>query len=71
MDDVAIEYEDESDDDLMFSIEEEDDGRWLCEVEAIPGAIAYGAHPYEAIAKAFKIAWDAIAEAEKQASEAN
>jgi len=32
--------------------EQEDDGRWLAEVPEIPGVLAYGATPDEAMVKA-------------------
>lgn len=33
---------------LAIEYEQEDDGRWLAEIEAIPGALAYGATREEA-----------------------
>jgi predicted RNase H-like HicB family nuclease len=39
---------------MTFTVEfeREEDGRWLAEVLEIPGALAYGQTPDEAIAKA-------------------
>jgi hypothetical protein len=72
-DEAQVQFGDADDDDseLMFSIDQEDDGRWICDVASVPGAMAYGVNPYEAIAKAFAIAASVIADAEKQASEVN
>ena len=37
---------------LQLECEREDDGRWLAEISAIPGVLAYGASADEAMAKA-------------------
>jgi predicted RNase H-like HicB family nuclease len=48
---------------LNYSIEfeREDDGRWIADVPAIPGAMAYGATKHEAELKARTIAERIIA----------
>jgi predicted RNase H-like HicB family nuclease len=47
---------------LKIETEREEDGRWLAEVPAIPGAMAYGQDKAEAIAKAEALALRAMAE---------
>ena len=49
---------------MNFTIEHEreEDGRWLAEVPAIPGALAYGATANEAMAKAEALALRVLAE---------
>jgi predicted RNase H-like HicB family nuclease len=47
---------------IKVEIEREDDGRWLAEVPALPGALAYGATAEEAIAKAEALALRVLAE---------
>ena len=47
---------------LAVEIEREDDGRWLAEVPAVPGALAYGRTREEAAAKAEALALRALAE---------
>ncbi len=42
--------------------EREDDGRWIAEVQALPGAIAYGQTREQAIAKAEALALRVLAE---------
>jgi predicted RNase H-like HicB family nuclease len=37
---------------LSIEVEQEEDGRWLAEVPAIPGALAYGQTREEAIERA-------------------
>ena len=39
-------------DPLIIETEREDDGRWLAEVPALPGAMAYGKTRDEAVARA-------------------
>ena len=43
---------------MTFTVEyeQEDDGRWLAEVLELPGVLAYGQSPEEAIAKAQALA---------------
>jgi predicted RNase H-like HicB family nuclease len=36
---------------MRIEVEIEDDGRWIAEVPALPGAMAYGASRAEAISK--------------------
>jgi len=45
---------------LQFKIET--DGRWICEIPEIPGAMAYGATEEQAKAKAYALALRAIAD---------
>jgi len=49
---------------MNFTIEheQEDDGRWIAEVPELPGVLAYGATPAEAMAKAEVLALRVIAE---------
>jgi len=49
---------------MNFSIEyeQEEDGRWLAEVPQLPGVLAYGATPDEAMAKAEALALRVLAE---------
>ena len=47
---------------LNVEVEQEDDGRWLAEVPAVPGAIAYGATRIGAIEKAQALALRALAD---------
>lgn len=35
---------------LPVELEQEEDGRWIAEIPALPGALAYGTDPAEAIA---------------------
>jgi predicted RNase H-like HicB family nuclease len=36
---------------LPIEVEREDDGRWLAEIPALPGVLAYGATQDEAVAR--------------------
>jgi predicted RNase H-like HicB family nuclease len=47
---------------LTIEIEQEDDGRWLAEVPAIPGVLAYGQTRAEAIEKVQALALRALAD---------
>jgi predicted RNase H-like HicB family nuclease len=49
---------------MQFTLEceLEEDGRWLAEVSDLPGAIAYGATPSEAAARAQALALRVLAE---------
>jgi predicted RNase H-like HicB family nuclease len=49
---------------MNFTIEHEreDDGRWLAEVPELPGVLAYGSTPHEAMAKAEILALRVLAE---------
>ena len=41
---------------LSVEVEREDDGRWLAEVPAVPGALAYGLTREEAVGRAEALA---------------
>ena len=47
---------------FQLECEREDDGRWLAEITAIPGVLAYGASANEAMAKAEVLALRVLAE---------
>ena len=49
---------------MNFTIEHEreDDGRWLAEVPELPGVLAYGSSPEEAMSKAEVLALRVLAE---------
>ncbi len=49
---------------MTFTVEyeQEDDGRWLAEVLELPGVLAYGQSPDEAIAKAQALALRVLAD---------
>jgi predicted RNase H-like HicB family nuclease len=47
---------------LAVEIEREEDGRWIAEVPALPGALAYGGTPEEARARAEALALRVIDE---------
>lgn len=47
---------------LTIELDQEEDGRWIAEVVDIPGALAYGATPEEAKAKAKAIALRVLAD---------
>jgi predicted RNase H-like HicB family nuclease len=47
---------------LTIEIEQEDDGRWLAEVPAIPGVMAYGQTRDEAIERVQALALRALAD---------
>lgn len=36
---------------MQVDVEQEEDGRWIAEVEAVPGALAYGVTRAEAVAR--------------------
>ena len=48
--------------DFRIECEREEDGRWLAEVPQLPGVLAYGASPDEAMAKAEVLALRVLAE---------
>jgi predicted RNase H-like HicB family nuclease len=48
--------------DFKIEYEREEDGRWLAEVPQIPGALAYGSTPEEAMARVEILALRALAE---------
>ena len=47
---------------LTIDTEQEDDGRWIAEVTALPGVMAYGATEVEARQKAAALAFRVIAD---------
>ena len=47
---------------LTIEFDREEDGRWIAEVVDIPGALAYGATPEQAKAKAQAIALRVLAD---------
>ena len=47
---------------LKIEIEREQDGRWIAEVPALPGVLAYGASETEARARASALALRVIAD---------
>jgi predicted RNase H-like HicB family nuclease len=49
---------------MTFTVEyeQEEDGRWLAEVLELPGALAYGQTPEEAVAKAQALALRVLAD---------
>ena len=48
--------------DFNIECEREDDGRWLAEVPQLPGVLAYGSSPDEAMARAEVLALRVLAE---------
>jgi len=47
---------------LALALEQEDDGRWICEIVDLPGALAYGRTPEEATVRAKALALRIIAD---------
>jgi len=47
---------------FTIELEQEDDGRWLAEVPALPGVLCYGVDRSEAVAKVQALALRVIAE---------
>ena len=47
---------------LTIEVEREDDGRWIAEVTALPGSMAYGATEAEARSRASALACRVIAD---------
>ena len=47
---------------LHFEIDREEDGRWIAEIPALPGVLAYGPSRKAAIASARRLANSVIAE---------
>jgi predicted RNase H-like HicB family nuclease len=47
---------------LIVEIEREDDGRWMAEVLALPGVLAYGTTREEAVAKCEALALRVLAD---------
>ncbi len=48
--------------DVNIECEREEDGRWLAEVPQLPGVLAYGSSPDEAMARAEVLALRVLAE---------
>jgi predicted RNase H-like HicB family nuclease len=48
---------------MEFDFELEEDGRWIAEVESLPGVLAYGSTREEAEARVESLARDVILEA--------
>jgi predicted RNase H-like HicB family nuclease len=53
---------------FKFEIDRETDGRWIAEIPAIPGAMAYGSTEKEAKQKAYALALYAIADEVEKAA---
>jgi len=51
---------------LQIAVEEETDGRWIAEVEALPGVMAYGVSRVDAVARVQALALRALAERMEQ-----
>jgi predicted RNase H-like HicB family nuclease len=47
---------------FQFEIDRETDGRWIADIPAVPGAMAYGESVEEAKAKAYALALYAVAD---------
>ena len=47
---------------MKIEVEREDDGRWIAEVSALPGAMAYGSTKAEAIMKVEALVLRALAD---------
>jgi predicted RNase H-like HicB family nuclease len=47
---------------ITLECEQEDDGRWLAEVPELPGVLAYGQTPAEAMARAEVLALRVLAD---------
>jgi predicted RNase H-like HicB family nuclease len=48
---------------FTVEVEQEEDGRWICEIPQLPGVISYGGSREESIAKAEALAWRVLADA--------
>lgn len=48
--------------DLVTELEREEDGRWIAEVEALPGVLVYGATREEALTRAQVLALRVLAD---------
>lgn len=55
---------------MRVEVEREDDGRWIAEVPALPGAMAYGASKAEAVAKVEALVLRALADKIEHGEEA-
>ncbi len=47
---------------LQIAVEQETDGRWIAEVESLPGVLTYGVSRVDAVAKVQALALRALAE---------
>ena len=47
---------------LPIEVEREDDGRWLAEIPELPGVLAYGRTPDEAVARVQALALRVLAD---------
>ena len=47
---------------LPIEVEQEDDGRWLAEIPDLPGVLAYGVTPAEAISRVQALGLRALAD---------
>lgn len=47
---------------FTIEVEQEDDGRWLCEIPQLPGVMSYGNSKDESIAKAEALALRVLAD---------
>ncbi|MBF0241764.1 MAG: type II toxin-antitoxin system HicB family antitoxin [Desulfamplus sp.] len=47
---------------LIIECEKEDDGRWIAEIEELPGVLAYGSSQNEAMSKVEALALRVLAE---------
>ena len=52
--------------DLMIELDQEDDGRWIAEVAAIPGVMVYGNSREEALNQVRALALRVLADAIEQ-----
>ena len=55
---------------MQVEVEREEDGRWIAEVPALPGAMAYGASKAEAVAKVEALVLRALADKIEHGEEA-
>ena len=55
---------------MQVEVEREDDGRWIAEVPALRGAMAYGATKQEAVAKVEALVLRALADKIEHGEEA-
>ena len=51
---------------LQIAVEQEADGRWIAEVESMPGVLTYGVSRTDAVAKVQALALRALAERMEQ-----
>jgi predicted RNase H-like HicB family nuclease len=55
---------------MRVEVEREEDGRWIAEVPALPGAMAYGVSKVEAVAKVEALVLRALADKIEHGEEA-